>query len=91
MRPPRPGASRRLEWVHTPKHASRLNIAAPTGPPEINALTRQALAKRIPDSETLRTQPAAWEVRRNQLGFPVNWPFTTHGARVKLQSLYPSV
>ena len=33
--------ARRLEWVHTPKHASWLNIAAPTGLPEINALKRQ--------------------------------------------------
>ena len=81
----------RLEWVHTPKHASWLNIAAPTGLPEINALKRQALAKRVPDAETLRTQTSAWEKRRNQLGVPVNWRFTTHDARVKLQSLYPSV
>ena len=79
--------ARRLEWVYTPKHASWLNIAEI----EINVLKRQALARRIPDLETLCTQTTAWEDLRNQLGAPVNWRFTTDDARVKLQSLYPTV
>ena len=83
--------ARRLEWVHTPKHASWLNIAAPTGLPEINALKRQALALRVPDAETLYTHTAAWAEQRNQLGAPVNWRFTTDDARIRLQSLYPPV
>ncbi len=77
--------ARRLEWVHTPKHASWLNIAEI----EINALKRQALALRVPDVETLCTQTTAWEEQRNQLGIPVHWRFTTDDARVKLRSLYP--
>ena len=77
--------ARRLEWVYTPKHASWLNIAEI----EINVLQRQALALRVPDAETLRTHTAAWEERRNQLGAPVHWRFTTDDARIKLQSLYP--
>ena len=64
---------------------------APAGSPKINVLQRETLARRIPDVETLCTQTAAWETRRNQLGAPVNWRFTTLDARVKLQSLYPSV
>ena len=79
--------ARRLEWVHTPKHASWLNIAEI----EINALKRQALVMRVPDAETLYTQTAAWAEQRNQLGAPVNWRFTTDDARIKLQSLYPPV
>ena len=79
--------ARRLEWVHTPKHASWLNIAEI----EINALKRQALAMRVPDAETLRSQVTAWATQRNQLGLPVHWRFTTHDARIKLQSLYPPV
>ena len=80
-------SARRLEWVHTPRHASWLNIAEI----EINALKRQALALRVPDAETLRTQVTAWAKQRNQLGTPVHWRFTTDDARIKLQSLYPSV
>lgn len=77
--------ARRLEWVHTPKHASWLHIAEI----EINALKRQALALRVPDAETLRSQVTAWATQRNQLGVPVHWRFTTDDARVKLRSLYP--
>ena len=79
--------ARRLEWVYTPKHASWLNIAEI----EINVLKRQALARRVPDAQTLCTQTTAWENQRNQRGAPVNWRFTTDDARVKLQSLYPTV
>ena len=79
--------ARRLEWVYTPKHASWLNIAEI----EINVLKRQALARRVPDAQTLCMQTTAWEDLRNQLGAPVNWRFTTDDARVKLQSLYPTV
>ncbi len=77
--------ARRLEWVHTPRHARWLHIAEI----EINALKRQALALRVPDAETLRTQVTAWAKQRNQLGVPVQWRFTTDDARIKLQSLYP--
>ena len=79
--------ARRLEWVYTPKHASWLHIAEI----EINVLKRQALARRVPDAQTLCMQTTAWEDLRNQLGAPVNWRFTTDDARVKLQSLYPTV
>ncbi len=79
--------ARRLEWVHTPKHASWLHSAEI----EIHVLTRQALARRIPDADALCAQVTAWQETRNQLGAPVNWRFTTDDARIKLQSLYPPV
>ena len=60
--------ARSLEWVYTPKQASWLNIAEI----EINVLKRQALARRIPDTETLCTQITAWQDTRHQLGAPVH-------------------
>ena len=59
--------ARHLEWVHTPKHASWLNIAEI----EINAHKRQALALRVPYAETLQTQVTDWAKQRDQLGVPV--------------------
>ena len=79
--------ARRLEWVYTPKHASWFNIAEI----EINVLKRQALARRIPDLETLCTQTTAWKDLRNQLGAPVNWRFTTYDARQTAISVSNSV
>ncbi len=72
---------------HTPKHGSWLNIAEI----EINVLSRQCLNRRIPDRETLVSEVAAWQERRNSDGTPVNWRFRTEDARVKLKSLYPSI
>ena len=72
---------------HTPKRGGRLNMAE-TG---INVLSRQRLARRIPDRETLIAQVGAWERQRNASAKPVNWRFRTADARVKLKSLYPSV
>ena len=77
----------RFEIHHTPKHGSWLNMAEI----EINVLSRQCLARRIPDRETLRREVGAWERRRNAAAKPVNWRFRTADARVKLKSLYPSV
>ena len=61
-----PGGStrliRRLEVVHTPKHGSWLNMA------EIELktiLTRQCLARRIPDKQTLTVETTAWQNKRN--------------------------
>jgi hypothetical protein len=46
----------RFEWHYTPKHGSWLNMAEA----ELSVLTRQCLARRIPDLETLEEQVAAW-------------------------------
>ncbi|WP_204136847.1 transposase, partial [Halomicronema sp. CCY15110] len=46
----------RLEIHYTPKHGSWLNIAEN----ELSALTRQCLARRIPDRGTLACETTAW-------------------------------
>ena len=76
----------KLEWHHTPKHGSWLNMAEI----ELSVLQRQCLARRIPDQETLKREVTAWEHERNQQAAKVNWRFTTEDARIKLKRLYPS-
>jgi len=77
--------AKRLEWHHTPEHGSWLNIAEI----EISILTRQCLARRIPDAETLTREVAAWERAANKTPSGINWQFTTPDARIKLRKLYP--
>jgi DDE superfamily endonuclease len=76
----------RLDFHYTPKHGSWLNMAEI----ELSILSRQCLDRRIPDQETLKTEIAAWEKRRNENANKVDWQFTTKDARIKLKHLYPS-
>ena len=78
---------KRLEIHYTPKHGSWLDIAEI----ELNVMTRQCLSRRIDNIGELRTELAAWEVERNSIQATVNWQFRTSDARIKLQSLYPSL
>lgn len=78
---------RRLEFCHTPKHGSWLNMAEI----ELSVLSRQCLDRRIADFTTLKTEVEAWQERRNQEQTWINWQFTTADARVKLHRLYPSI
>jgi hypothetical protein len=75
----------RLEVVHTPKHGSWLNMAEI----ELNVLTRQCLARRIPDKQTLTSETAAWEKERNAKQAKIDWQFKTKDIRIKLKHLYP--
>ena len=77
----------KLEFHHTPKHGSWLNMAEI----ELSVLSRQCLDRRIPDQETLTTEVAAWEAERNESGATVDWRFTTEDARIKLKHLYPVI
>ncbi|MGB9880791.1 MAG: IS630 family transposase [Anaerolineae bacterium] len=77
----------RLEFHYTPKHGSWLNMAEI----ELSVLSRQCLAQRIPDQQTLSDQVAAWEQARNKAQATINWRFTTSDARIKLKRLYPSI
>jgi len=77
----------RIEWHYTPKHGSWLNMAEI----ELSVLARQCLDRRIPDTETLTREVAAWELRRNTAAVKANWQFTTVDARVKLKKLYPTI
>lgn len=58
---------------------------------ELSVLARQCLDRRIPDQETLKQEVTAWEKRRNQGNYSVDWRFTTTDARIKLKRLYPSI
>ncbi len=77
----------KLEFHHTPKHGSWLNMAEI----ELSVLARQCLDCRIPNKETLQREVAAWQQRRHQDSTPVDWRFTTEDARIKLKRLYPSI
>ncbi|MCY4202986.1 MAG: IS630 family transposase [Aestuariivita sp.] len=79
--------ARQIEVHYTPKHGSWLNIAEI----EINVLTKQCLARRLPDRETMVRAVTAWQNRRNEATKSVDWRFTTEKARLKLKSLYPAM
>ena len=77
----------RFEFVYTPKHGSWLNMAEV----EINVMISQCLDRRIDSIETVRSEVAAWQARRDHLQAQVNWQFATTDARIKLKRLYPTV
>ncbi len=77
---------RRLEFHHTPKHASWLNQAEI----EFSVLSGQCLDRRIPDKETLEGEIGTWEAERNEAKATVDWRFTNEDARTKLNRLYPA-
>lgn len=77
---------RRIEFHHTPKHGSWLNVAEN----ELSSLTRQCVqSRRFPDEKTLRAETAAWsnDVNNSQRG--VDWQMKVDDARIKLKSVYP--
>jgi len=85
---PAPEARRvlkRLEFHHTPKHASWLNMVEI----EIGVLRSQCLDRRIDDKDQLVAEILAWERQRNAQKAKINWMFTTEKAREKLQKAYP--
>jgi len=77
---------KKLEFHHTPKHGSWLNVAES----ELSALTSQCLKnRRFPDIKTLSGQTSTWADKTNAKQRGVNWQFTTDQARGKLKSVYP--
>jgi transposase len=87
---PAPEAHRilqRLEFHHTPKHASWLNMVEI----EIGVLRGQCLDRRIGEREALVAEIAAWQRRRNASGARIDWKFTTAKARRKLARAYPDI
>jgi hypothetical protein len=77
----------KIEFVHTPKHGSWLNIAEC----ELSVLSRQALQQRFATKEELTIQVNAWTTQRNEQQKGVLWQFKTADARIKLKKLYPTV
>jgi hypothetical protein len=79
---------RRIEFCHTPKHGSWLNIAEN----ELSSITRQCVGgRRIGDLKTLREQIAAWSNDVNKIQRGVDWQMKIEDARYKLKSVYPKI
>ena len=75
----------KLELHHTPKHGSWLDMAEL----QLSVLSRQCLARRLPDRATLEREVAGW--LRDHQAKPIEWRFATKDARIKLKKLYPSI
>lgn len=75
----------KLEFHHTPKHASWLNQVEI----EFSVFSRECLGeRRIPDERMLERETKAWERERNEREVTVDWRFTSEDAREKLERLY---
>jgi DDE superfamily endonuclease len=78
----------RLEFCHTPKHGSWLNIAEN----ELSSMTRQCVKdRRFATAAALRKETTAWYERTNQRQRIVDWQFKVDDARLKLKSIYPKI
>ena len=77
---PRPGQAARQDYEF--KRQGHRNLCMMTAP---------CLSWRIPDTDTLVRETAAWCRRRNQTSAPVQWRFTTADAQIKLRRLYPTI
>ena len=78
---------KRFEFHYTPKKGSWLNMAEL----ELSAISRQCLARRIPDIETLSRELESIVKERNDLEIKVKWQFTIENAREKLNRHYENV
>jgi hypothetical protein len=79
---------RQLEYCHTPKHGSWLNIAEN----ELSSMTRQCVnGRRFATVEKLREETSAWHDHSNARQRGVDWQFKVDDARVKLKSVYPQL
>ncbi len=78
---------KRLEFHHTPKHGSWLNMAEI----ELSVFSRQCLHRRLSDGQTLEREVAALELQRNQTRAAIRWRFTSADARERLQHVYPAI
>jgi hypothetical protein len=77
---------RRLEFRHTPKHGSWLNVAEN----ELSSMTRQCIkGRRFATIEALRSETTAWHQHSNDKQRGVDWQFKIDDARIKLKSVYP--
>ncbi len=79
--------ARKLVWHYTPTHGSWLNLAEL----ELSVLSRQCLARRIPDRATLEIELAAWVAARNAANVGVSWRFTVEDARRAMPHVYPQI
>jgi DDE superfamily endonuclease len=79
---------RRLDFCHTPKHGSWLNIAEN----ELSSMTRQCIkGRRFATVELVRDETTAWYQHSNDQQRGVDWQFKVEDARLKLKSVYPKL
>ena len=79
---------RRIDFCHTPKHGSWLNVAEN----ELSSLTRQCVSgRRFGDLRTLQAEIAAWSSDVNDTQRGVDWQMRIDDARHKLKSVYPKI
>lgn len=76
----------RVEFHHTPKHASWLNMAEI----EISIMERQCLGRRLMDQATVRREVTAWQCHRNAERRGIEWTFTRQDADRRLGRHYVS-
>jgi len=76
----------RLRFHFTPEHASWLNMAEI----ELSVLSKQCLARRIPNSWALTAEMIAWEEARNDKKAKIRWNFTVEDARKVFKEHYPT-
>lgn len=80
--------ARRLEFRHTPKHGSWLNVAEN----ELSSMTRQCVtSRRFATIDLLRWETAAWQYHSNARQRGVDWQFKVDDARIKLKTIYPKI
>ena len=79
--------AKKLEFHHTPKHGSWLNLVEI----ELSVLEEQCLDRRIPDIETLKQETDAYEKQQNADQATIDWRFTATDACKKLQQIYQSI
>jgi hypothetical protein len=77
----------RVEWHHTPKHGSWLNMAEI----EISVFERGCLSRPVSDAAALERRVHALETERNEAHCTIHWQFTSQQARTKLADLYPVI
>jgi len=79
---------RRIEFCHTPKHGSWLNIAEN----ELSSMTRQCVSgRRFGDIPALHEETLAWSNDVNSTQRGVDWQMKIDDARCKLTSVYPKI
>src|SRR5437868_13778117 len=79
---------RPIEFRHTPKHGSWLNIAEN----ELSSLTRQCVSgRRFAAVKMLRNETTAWSIDVNSSQRGVDWQMKIDDARCKLKSIYPKI
>lgn len=77
----------KFEWVHTPKHASWLNMVEI----EFSAMSRQCLNRRIAKEEVLRREIEAWSKNREANKITLKWQFSADSARKTFANSYKNI